>query len=384
MPAEYESSRGLVFPTEREEGWFDSATVGSPRVHRYLHDEGSRWVMWYHGQDTAWGEEGEGVMDIGTGRIGRAESSDGLTWRRTPGQMPLMSVMDKNTEQWWGFDTAHVGLGDINLGASRRVVTESSVYFMYYFGGDYEETDVQAEFGMSNPTTSGGGGGNAPPKGVRLRIGVALSQDGVNWCRVEGEHSSGACIDVGGDGEWDRLFVGWPVVLNHKEQEFRMYYHSLDPDTQKFTVGMATSQDGMAWEKKGPVFDGGPEGAFDEAGAGRRRIVMLKGVYHMIYEGVNKEGVHALGLATSRDGVEWERVSDKPIFERSPSSSGAWDAGGVSNPEIVELDNGDWYLYYTGQPERGAVEKRGGIATSAIGVAMATGNDLTSWTRVEA
>ena len=42
---------------------------------------------------------------------------------------------------------------------------------------------------------------------------------------------------MGGDGEWDRLFVGWPVVLNHKEQEFRMYYHSLDPDTQKFTVG---------------------------------------------------------------------------------------------------------------------------------------------------
>lgn len=28
------SQRGLVFPMEIEEGWFDSATVGSPRVHR--------------------------------------------------------------------------------------------------------------------------------------------------------------------------------------------------------------------------------------------------------------------------------------------------------------------------------------------------------------
>lgn len=83
-------------------------------------------------------------------RIGRAESSDGLNWRRTAGQMPLSSVLDKNTEQWWCFDTAHVGLGDVNLGASSKVVTESSVYFMYYFGGDYEETDVQAEFGLSN------------------------------------------------------------------------------------------------------------------------------------------------------------------------------------------------------------------------------------------
>lgn len=37
----------------------------------------------------------------------------------------------------------------------------------------------------------------------------------------------------------------------------------------------------------------------------------------MIYEGINKEGVHALGLATSSDGVTWKRNGDKPIFERS-------------------------------------------------------------------
>lgn len=62
--------------------------------------------------------------------------------------MPLQSVLDKNTEQWWGFDTAHVGLGDVNLGASSRVATETSVYFMYYFGGSYDETDVR-EYGLS-------------------------------------------------------------------------------------------------------------------------------------------------------------------------------------------------------------------------------------------
>ncbi|CAM9775234.1 unnamed protein product [Ectocarpus sp. 8 AP-2014] len=382
---EYPSRRGLVFPTDKEEGWFDSASVGSPRVHRYYHDEGNRWVMWYHGQDNEWNKEGKGVMDVGTGsRIGRAESTDGLTWRRTAGQMAMSSVLDKNTEQWWGFDTAHVGLGDVNLGASSRVATESSVYFMYYFGGDYEETDVQAEFGLSNPVVCGDS--NAPPKGVRMRIGVALSQDGLNWCRVEGEHPTGACVDVGGSGEWDRLFVGWPVVINHMEKEFRMYYHALDPDTNKFRVGMATSQDGLAWEKKGPVFDGGPEGSFDERGAGRRRIVMHKGVYHMVYEGVDKDGVHALGLATSKDGIKWERHSDQPIFERSPPGSGAWDAGGVSSPEIVETDGGMWYLYYSGSPEKkegGEGDGGGVLGKSAIGVAVAVGDDLTKWTRLE-
>ena len=52
-----------------------------------------------------------------------------------------------------------------------------------------------------------------------------------------------------------------------------------------------------------------------EAKARRPRVCRL---YHMVYEGINKEGVHALGLATSADGVKWERKSNEPIFERSP------------------------------------------------------------------
>ncbi len=37
----------------------------------------------------------------------------------------------------------------------------------------------------------------------------------------------------------------------------------------------------------------------------------------MVYEGISKEGVHSFGLATSADGVKWERKSNEPIFERS-------------------------------------------------------------------
>lgn len=40
---------------------------------------------------------------------------------------------------------------------------------------------------------------------------------------------------------------------------------------------MATSQDGIVWEKQGVVFEGGPEGAFDEGEAGRQRAVMVDG-----------------------------------------------------------------------------------------------------------
>lgn len=63
----------------------------------------------------------------------------------------------------------------------------------------------------------------------------------------------------------------------------------------------------------------------------------------------------------------------------------------MSNPELVEGDGGMWYLYYTGQPEKsegGAPQDEGieggsSSSRSAIGVAVAVGNDLTKWTRVE-
>lgn len=66
--------------------------------------------------------------------------------------------------------------------------------------------------------------------------------------------------------------------------------------------------------------------------------------------------------------------------------SGAWDAGGVSNPELVETDGGMWYLYYSGHPEKKEGEEGGGgggSGKSAIGVAVAVGDDLTKWTRLE-
>jgi hypothetical protein len=59
---------------------------------------------------------------------------------------------------------------------------------MYFFGGDANEVE--------------GGGG----VGEAMSIGVALSNDGLHWGRVEGEHSSGAVLEPN-EGQ---LFVGWP------------------------------------------------------------------------------------------------------------------------------------------------------------------------------
>ena len=46
----------------------------------------------------------------------------------------------------------------------------------------------------------------------RSRAGLALSQDGKNWARIEGGHHTAAVVDAGGDGDWDSAFVGSPQV----------------------------------------------------------------------------------------------------------------------------------------------------------------------------
>ena len=63
-------------------------------------------------------------------------------------------------------------------------------------------------------------------------------------------------------------------VVAVSPSERRMYYHSFCAAAGKWTVGLATSRDGISWRKQGPVFSGGPDGsAFDGRGAAACHVV---------------------------------------------------------------------------------------------------------------
>ena len=80
--------------------------------------------------------------------------------------------------------------------------------------------------------------------------------------------------------------------------------------------------------------------------------------------GIGLNGTSRLGLATSTDGINFERQPD-PIFEPEE----AWELpGGVEDPRIVQVE-GKYYLTYTGYD--GEVARLG----------LASSDDLTSWTR---
>jgi hypothetical protein len=145
---------------------------------------------------------------LSTGRIGRATSRNGLSWRRddegSADSERLGTVLGLNAESWYGFDTSHVGLGQVMIPMTTPTIrSEGGVYVMYYMGGNFERSNVVSYLPPKSGSSDDNGvvGGPMIPeedaselRGVKMRIGAAISQDGITWGRVEGDDPSGACM----------------------------------------------------------------------------------------------------------------------------------------------------------------------------------------------
>lgn len=68
------------------------------------------------------------------------------------------------------------------------------------------------------------------------------------------------------------------------------------------------------------------------------------GIFYMLYRAAGDDEDHYIrfGLATSKDGIQFERASDQPVF--GPSSDGP-DMGGVEDARIVKFGD-DFYVTY--------------------------------------
>lgn len=368
--SDYLVSRGLVLDLGSEGSW-DSFEVGSPVVRRFLSDEEERWYMWYHGRSG-------GNSDSGS--IGLAVSSNGIHWERGKGVVQSGSdvgLVLKSSTDWWSFDSNGVIPGEIVIMSSSKIRASNAVYWLYYTGFSNEKIeslDNSLEFSLQNPEIRGKNGEFG--KICRSLPGLAMSQDGRHWARIEGEHHSGSLFDLGSEGEWDSMFISSPQVVYISSGDLRMYYHSFDSEKGYFAIGMARSRDGMRWVKLGKIMGGGRIGNFDEYGVTNPCVVRNKkdGGYFMVYEGVNVNGGRSIGLAQSPDGLkDWRRVGNESLLKHA-EENGCWDDKGVGSPNLVHMEGekDEWRLYYKGKGKNGH---------SGIGMAVSEGNDVKSFRR---
>jgi predicted GH43/DUF377 family glycosyl hydrolase len=336
---------GQVFAPGPPGNW-DDAKVSCPVILV----ENGRYRMWYYGRDRDFpGNPGPGAP---FGRTGLAESLDGIHWERVAGPGYRGAVLDPSDDPD-RFDSAFLG------GSS--VVRHEGQYRLYYLGArrlTAEERSDDLE--------------------VTIAVGLAESPDGLHFTKVDGTAGRGAVLSPAMPGGWGERYTNLPRVLRLPDGTWRMYYHGADA-SGRAAIGVAESPDGVVWEKRGKVF--GPSDdprRFDARSVSTRHVIPWQGGWLMAYEALPAEpGVaFSIGLATSPDGLRWERLpaGGERGAAVSRGGPGAWDEMAIGTPYLLPMPDGALRLYYVGFS--GQIE-------TGIGLATCDGRDLTRWEKYE-
>ena len=147
---------------------------------------------------------------------------------------------------------------------------------------------------------------------------------------------------------------------------------------------------------EGPLEDGavlrvGPAGKFDSAWVGSQEIHFDGALYRMWYSGSPVLPIYSgepslIGLATSVDGLNWQRANGgNPVFE--PGPAGAFDDAQVQSPYVLR-DGNTWKMWYSGLRKPGqeprAENWEGKIPAGwepRLRIGLATSRDGIHWTR---
>jgi len=146
-----------------------------------------------------------------------------------------------------------------------------------------------------------------------------------------------------------------------KESDIYRMWFSWRP---KKSIAFVESKDGVKWSE--PVIVLGPNKKTDWENDLNRPVVIKNGDrYQMWYTG-QARGKSWIGYATSKDGVTWQRMSDKPVL----SAKKPWEKVAVMCPHVIYDNKTKLYrMWYSGgaQYEPNAI----GYATSEDGLKWA-------------
>lgn len=181
-------------------------------------------------------------------------------------------------------------------------------------------------------------------QGWMNKIGLATSSNGLQWQK----YASNPILSPGPSGSWDSQNIyGVDVLL--VGQTYYMWYAGSGPDLVH-RIGLATSTDGVVWTKHpaNPVLNLGSPGRWDAASIVLPRVVVVNGVFYMLYTGTNTMFANEkIGLATSSDGIVWQRYPNNPVM----SGQGGWEGSRISSASVL-FRNNKFHLWYDGNNGR--------------------------------
>ncbi len=305
-----------VTPPERLPGpVLDSATFGTTQPYlTVLHDpQGKRYRAWYNRGAAVW----------------HAESDDGIRWRN-----PTLA---------WDLTNAY--------GAS--LVDDGP-----------EAADPGRRFKLANWQAGRGPQGK---KGADTGMYVGFSPDGLRWAGYEKNPVLSGWPE--GAGKASRYGVS-DIVDVYRDPLRRLYAAAVklpalpedgyEPGPRagahfRRLVGLSTSKDFLHWERPWRIFtpDKKDDGLLEFYGMGgtHQRGGLTIGLVRALRDdlpcdpGGPKDGIGYAALATSRDGVHWQRFRE-PFLDRNPER-GSWDHAMTWIGSTLAVGE-EVYFYYGG------------------------------------
>jgi predicted GH43/DUF377 family glycosyl hydrolase len=196
----------------------------------------------------------------------------------------------------------------------------------------------------------------------KSRIGYAVSKDGLKFERK----SQKPVLEP--ESGWEKNIA---VMCPHVEWDdaaavWKMWY-SGGEQYEPNAIGYATSKDGIVWEKykNNPIFAADKNTKWEQHKVTACQILPKDNWYYMFYIGFEDEHIARIGIARSTDGVtNWERLKTNPIV--SPSKN-KWDASACYKPFVLyDATEKKYRLWYNGR--NGNLEQ--------IGLVIHDGEDL--------
>ena len=147
-------------------------------------------------------------------------------------------------------------------------------------------------------------------------IALATSPDGLNWTR------RGTVLGLEPSGER----ISCPNVLYQADggatgDRYLLYYYTKEftGDNWRIGVFLATSNDGVHFERRGPMVINGSRTSVDGLGIGEGQVLRIGGVYHMWFpaKSYDPRWRGSIAHAVSPDGFHWTKILDPLVLQGS-------------------------------------------------------------------
>jgi len=140
------------------------------------------------------------------------------------------------------------------------------------------------------------------------------------------------------------------------EGKLLLYVATRDPAMKIQMLGVAAADLGSdygrdAWTQlvDAPILK--PELPWEQECIEAATLCEHDGLLYMFYAGAYNNKPQQIGVAASRDGVKWTRMSDQPLLPRGAPDE--WNHSESGHPGVFVDDDGRGYLFFQGNNDRG-------------------------------